>query len=282
MSRGKLLALGVAIWAVASITAGLVGAALATVLVTEFAERNGGSPSDAPDTEPVELVSQALGETRHATVHLPDFYARDTGTAYPVWVVLDGEWQGARTAELARTFDRAGLAPGHLVVAVENGPRSRNVDLLPPGREANGVAGGADAFLAHLETELLPEIDRRYRTTGARLLSGHSLGGVFVGYALAERPGLFDAGFAMSPSYWVADGAEADRVIALAESGASDATVYLSLGDEDGPMRTHFDRVAAVAAETPGWTAEVIGGSSHRASARLSEPAALRAHYAGR
>ncbi|MFT4606044.1 MAG: putative alpha/beta superfamily hydrolase [Rhodothermales bacterium] len=99
---------------------------------------------------------------------------------YPVWVVLDGGWNGPMTAEVARTFDRANLAPGHLVIGVENVPRARNTDLLPPGQNANGVEGGADALLAFIETELLPEIENGYRTTSVRLLFGHSLGGLFV------------------------------------------------------------------------------------------------------
>lgn len=279
MSRWRVVALGIAIWLVASLSAGAIGAGVATVLVTKFANNQNSSPSDAPDWEEFAIESEALGESRHVTVHFPDFYARDLETGYPVWVVLDGTWNGPISAEVARTFDRADLSPGHLVVGVENVPRGRNRDLLPPGVNANGVDGGADAFLAFIETELLPEIEARYRTTGVRLLSGHSLGGLFVGYALDERPDLFDGWFAFSPSYWAADGAEADRVIAVSESDSGNETVYLNIGDETGPMRTHFDRVAEAAGGLPRWTAEVVPGASHGATLRLSSAAALRAHY---
>ncbi|WP_412069608.1 hypothetical protein [Rubrivirga sp. IMCC43871] len=207
MPRWTLVALGVAIWLVASLSAGGMGAAVATVMVSEFAARGGPSPSDVVDAEDGEIESQAMGETRPYTVHLPDFYARDTDERYPVWVVLDGSWNGPMTAEVARTFERAGLAPGHLVVAVENVARGRNTDLLPPGRTANG--------------------------------------------------------------------AEADRMIALAGSGRSDATVDLDLGPEDSPMRTHFDRGAV--ADTPGWTAKRIPGDSHSATPHPST--ALQAPY---
>jgi predicted alpha/beta superfamily hydrolase len=254
---------------------------MATALVTQFTERNRESPSDAPNREEHELASALLGESRPYTVHLPDFYARDTDIRYPVWIVLDGDWRGPETAEVARTFDRAGLAPGHLVVAVSNVPRGRDQDFLPPGREANGATGGADRFLAFLDSELLPAVDSLYRTTDVRLLSGHSLGGMFAAYAVAERPDVFDAVFAFSPSFWVGDGADADRLIDLATSGGTEATVYLNMGDERGPMRTHFDRLAAAldAAETPNWTTEVVEGTSHDATYRFGTPAALRAFW---
>ena len=279
MSRWKIVAIGFAIWLVASLSAGAIGAGMATVLVTQFANNNRPSPSDTSDFEELEIESAALGEVRHVTVHLPDFYEREVESRYPVWVVLDGSGNAPMSAAVARTFDRAGLAPGHLVVGVDNVPRGRNQDLLPPGRNANGVDGGADALLAFLETELIPEIETRYRTTDVRLLSGHSLGGLFVGYALDTRPDLFDAYFAFSPSYWVADGAEADRMIAVASAGVGDASVYLNIGDESGPMRAHFDRVAEAVAGVPGWRAEVVRGASHNATPRLSSATALGWHY---
>lgn len=285
MSRWKAAALVVAVCLISALAAGGIGAGMATVLVTQFAERDDTSPSDAPNTEDHELMSAVLGETRPYTVHLPDFYARDTDAAYPVWIVLDGSWRGPEAAEVARTFDRAGLAPGHLVVAVENVPRGRTQDLLPPGlpEPVSGTSGGADQFLAFLETELLPEIDSLYRTTDVRLLSGHSFGGVFAAYAFAERPDLFDGVFALSPSFWATGGELVGRIGRLVSTSPPDAFLYLSMGDEQGEMRTRFDQLEARLAEiNPAslrWKADVIEGSSHSNSSNLSTPAALRAFW---
>src|SRR5262249_1588492 len=64
------------------------------------------------------------------------------------------------------------------------------------------TAGGADAFLAFLDQELVPYVDRTYRTAPMRVLVGHSLGGLFALHALAKRPELFTGYVAMEPSVW--------------------------------------------------------------------------------
>ena len=286
MHRFKLAAALLGVGLIAAVVSGGIGAGMATALVTQLSnDRDRTSPSEAPDTEAHQLRSAVLGEARDVTVHLPDFYARDTGEAYPVLVVLDGDSRAPEAASIARTFARAGLAPGHLVVGVDNVPRGRTQDLLPPGlpEPVDGTTGGADRFLAFLETELLPEIDSLYRTDGTRLLMGHSFGGTFAAYALAERPDLFDGVFALSPSFWVADGAVADRLDSLAASDPPDAVLYLSLGDERGPSRTHFlDLVEGLESRDAAplrWEADVIEGASHGATPRLTLPRALHAFW---
>lgn len=288
MSRWKVVTLIVFVCLISALVAGGIGAAMATVLVTQFAEQNRPSPSDAPDSEDRELASAVLGETRRYTVHLPDFYARDTDMAYPVWVVLDGDTRGPESAEVARTFERAGIAPGHLVVAVDNVPRGRTQDMLPPGlpEPVDGTTGGADRFLAFLETELIPEVDSLYRTTDVHLLSGHSFGGVFAAYALVERPELFDAVFAFSPSLWATGGELVSRAESLASSLPQDVFLYLNIGDERGEMRNRFDQLEARLAEIDTaplrWQAEIMEGASHGATPRLGSPVALRAFWSER
>lgn len=80
MSRWKSVALCAAIWLVASLSAGAIGAGMATILVTQFANNDRSSPSDVPVSEDQTIASAALGDGRHVTVHLPDFYARDVET----------------------------------------------------------------------------------------------------------------------------------------------------------------------------------------------------------
>ena len=51
----------------------------------------------------------------------------------------------------------------------------------------------AEAFLGFLEKELIPDIEKTYRTAQPRILMGKSLSGLFTIYALLARPTAFTA-----------------------------------------------------------------------------------------
>jgi len=75
------------------------------------------------------------------------------------------------------------------------------------GRGAEPTA--ADRSLKFFSEELIPFIDKNYRTADFNILSGHSVGGLFTTYAMFTRPDLFSAGIASSPwfqtndQYWL-------------------------------------------------------------------------------
>ena len=90
-----------------------------------------------------------------------------------------------------------------ILVAVRNTDRDR--DMMPLNVPSYPVAKpGAENFLNFLGNELIPKIERSYRTNGQRTLCGQSLSGVFAIYVLLTRPLLFDSYLANSAG-WFAD-----------------------------------------------------------------------------
>ncbi len=187
-----------------------------------------------------QIESKLLNETRSYIVHKPDGYDF-SDQRYGVVIVLDGDANiphvSATTEELART----GRALPLLLVGIENTDRQR--DLTPPitrtelERPVNGPVGGAGKFLSFISDELLPELDRNYRTRPTRILIGHSYGGLFAVYTLLNRPDLFKAYIVASPSLWWDHQALARQ----AESFVIDhkdlqAAVYMTMADEGGEM----------------------------------------------
>jgi predicted alpha/beta superfamily hydrolase len=74
-------------------------------------------------------------------------------------------------------------------------------DFTPTRAEPEPTSGGAAAFLDFLEHEIIPLVDRTYRTIPTdRGLLGHSYGGLFAIYALEQRPELFQRIVAASPT----------------------------------------------------------------------------------
>lgn len=175
---------------------------LACVLALAGASRLTAQAPAAP--VPLTVESRVLGERRTIDVALPSGYAVDSTRRYPLVVVLDGESEGEVAASLARFYAGTATIPGVIVAAVRNTKRMR--DLTPatiaPFASPEPGAGGADAFLAFLSTELVPRLEQSYRVEPMRVLVGHSLGGLFALHALAKQPSLFTGYVVMEPATW--------------------------------------------------------------------------------
>jgi hypothetical protein len=86
-----------------------------------------------------------------------------------------------------------------ILVAVVNVDRER--DFLPSRMNDWPPNPAADKFRKFLKSELIPWVDRRYRTSAFRILCGHSFGGVFSAHAFLMDPHLFTAFIAISPAF---------------------------------------------------------------------------------
>lgn len=255
----------------------------------------GGARVDGATPVIARVTSTALGEVREFTVHLPAGYAREPRRRYAVVYVLDGPPLDAHTAEGATMVATAGDGAPLIVVGIPNmrrGDRAR--DFLPPALsfarpDAAAFTGAADRFLAFLRGELIPRIERDYRTTRQRLLVGHSLGAIFVCYSLAAAPTLFDARFAHSPAIW----RDEDLVVqqfadAVRGARAAGSFFYLSVGALEGDGLGHlYDKLHVVLArqgDAAGlrWRAAVTPEAVHESNVRLATAPGLRAWFAGK
>ena len=138
--------------------------------------------------ETLRIPSRRLGEEREIRVYLPDSYA-GSSERYPVIYALDGEGTGSLTANAVKFmagYPAIPQMPESIVVGIVNTQRNRDM----PVPQSYGK-GGEARFLAFLADELIPVINRRYRTQPLRILLGHSQGGLFANYALTARPSAF-------------------------------------------------------------------------------------------
>lgn len=167
------------------------------------ASTDSAPPVTLPHTELRSLTSREIGQTYDLFIRLPDDYATSE-KSYPVLYVLDG-WHFPFVAFLAnnniysekmRPVIMVNLAyPANVNPMI---PRARDFTPTKHARESN--SGGAAAFLAFLADQVIPYIDKTYRTVPTdRGLLGHSYGGLFALYALEQRPALFQRIVAASP-----------------------------------------------------------------------------------
>lgn len=131
----------------------------------------------------------------------------------------------------------------------------RSLDLTLPtplewiesnARELRAVeCGGCAPFLAFIVDELKPAVEQAYSVDRRRqTLLGHSFGGVFVLYALFERPESFQSYVAISPSIWWANGAvlDAERAFSSKASGtglAAKPRLFVGVGGLEEQPAAH-------------------------------------------
>jgi hypothetical protein len=174
-----------------------------------------------------------------------------------------------------------------IVVGIVNTDRTRD---LSPTHVTTTVAGGgsalqfptsggADKFLKFIETELFPEIEKRYRTHPYRMLAGHSLGGLFAIHTMITRPEMFNSYVAVSPALQWDNQVAVKRAEDFFKARKEfPVTLYVSLGNEPGPIEDGFYQFKQVLERntTKGfeWKAEVLDDEDHGS-------VVLRSHYLG-
>jgi predicted alpha/beta superfamily hydrolase len=151
---------------------------------------------------------------------------------------------------------------------------------------AASARGAGDRFLDFLEHDIIPLVERDYRTTGRRLIAGHSRGGLLVVYALMARPALFAGFLAHSPALWREEGALVTAFESwLASRRGLGGFLYISVGSEEVPrMRAGFTRLTAVLARGAGdaglrWASDVVPGANHQANGPWASPLGLAAYF---
>jgi uncharacterized protein len=198
---------------------------------------------------PVPIESKVMSEARQILVRMPPSYASGT-RAYPVLYLTDGDRQIGHTAAVVDYLAREGRMPEVILVGISNTDRTR--DLTPTKvdtmRGANGqgfptpTSGGADRFLDFIATEVIPHVEKNYRTQPYRVFAGHSFGGLFAMHAFFTRPELFQGVIAVSPTLTWDDRYVYRRASEwVKRAPARPATLVMSVGNEGEALDREFD-----------------------------------------
>lgn len=182
------------------------------------------------------IFSSVLKEQRDIEITLPSGYGTDTAH-YDVWYVLDGEWNTHTFTNIFSFLVSIRFAPPAIIVNVPNryvnGFNLRDRDLTPTPIAYVDSSGGAANFLAFFEKELMPYINKKYRTSGESGIFGSSFGGLFTIYALLERPSLFRF-YATGDPALHNDGQMVPRLAAKRLPGMVFSNTVLNIGGREG------------------------------------------------
>lgn len=191
--------------------------------------------------------SASLGNTRNLIVYLPPDYAKNPKQHYSVVYMHDGqnvfdgqtsyipneEW---RADEAAQALITANLIEPIIIVGIDNGGTERANEYLPMKVKMGSNSGGgkADPYGKMLIEEIMPLINKRYRTkTGPTHtgLIGSSFGGVITFYLGMTHPEVFGRLGVVSPSTWVNDSNLGNYVKPTKDR----PRIWLDMGTKEGP-----------------------------------------------
>lgn len=194
------------------------------------------------------IQSDILNEEREYWISLPNSYNQEqlSYKKYPILILLDGNVHfhsisGMVNYRSSGNTDKREI-PEMIVVGVLNVNRERDFtpDKIITKRE--NKTGGGDIFLAFLEKELIPKIEKEYRTIPYRILVGHSLGGLITIYAYMQERTPFNSFISIDPSFGTWDNNVMDEKIAGISQNALGRPIYIATANWDKRNLRNRDR----------------------------------------
>jgi predicted alpha/beta superfamily hydrolase len=215
--------------------------------------------------------SKVVDDIYEVRVSVPEDYDNDDDLR-PVIYALDGQWNFTLLYDIVGKLAFDGLIPDPIVVGItwadagfQPAPE-RLRDFFPVALPDAPGSGGAANFLKVLETEVFPLVESNYRASTQRVITGGSAGGLFVSYALLERPDLFTGYVASSGATGAAQEYFTRRLAEIPSELLSHERAYFSVGalyDNEAEVRRFVGDVEAVAGKSANIVLDVVPGVGH-------------------
>jgi hypothetical protein len=191
------------------------------------------------------IESSILNEKRRLMISLPkDYY--NSGNSYSVLYRLDGDLDLfiETVGAVNRLVYVEELMPDMIVVMIEN--TNRNRDMMPTKTNYFQSQPGADNFRKFIENELIPHMNRTYRTTGDNVLCGQSISAMFTLYCFLTSSDSFNSYIACSGGFPDCEEFFMDLTYDMLKNNPNDMKkVFLTLGlndflDPDGVIKNQL------------------------------------------
>jgi len=177
------------------------------------------------------IYSKILKEYRPVSIYLPASYYKNNTQHYPVLYILDGDYNFRYVSGLIELQSHISEnIPEMIIVAISGKGTKQYRKNCKPNLKVKDK-GNADKILSFIEKELLPFTNSKFRTSNFKILSGHSVGGIFVTYSALTKPKLFNHYIAISPALWWENNAINELVSTSTDIQPS---LFVSLANEKG------------------------------------------------
>ncbi|CAM3306789.1 alpha/beta hydrolase [Zobellia roscoffensis] len=147
------------------------------------------------------VTSSVINDSYPVYVFLPENY--NANSKHQLIIALDGDTRFNTIAGIISDKVQKESIPPCILVAVGNN-KQRNRDYTPTVY-AHG-SGGAEKFYQFIKNEVIPELESRYSIdpSNNKTLIGHSFGGLFTQYVMAQERASnpFNKFISSGTSYW--------------------------------------------------------------------------------
>ena len=229
------------------------------------------------------LVSQKLKEDREFTVSLPESYAKNKTKKYPVLVLLDGDYlldpfQGALS--YAAYW---GDLPEVIIVGISQNKKDERYSDCTFDPETGLLEGKGEHFFEFIGQELMPFIEKTYRTSPFKMIAGHDVTAGFLNFYLYKDQPLFNAYISLSPEFPI----NMEQIIPNRLAALNQPLFYYQ-ASADGDIKEMQLRIkqldsAAVTLKKPNlnYHFDEFKGASHYSLVLHAIPSALYYFFAG-
>ncbi len=154
------------------------------------------------------IKSKIMDKDYQLYMSFPSSYTSKDTINYPVLYVLDGKYMFSIIDGTRVNLDFENKIEDVIIVGIGSGKdigswqTNRTYEFTPSEDKSvkKFESGGAKQFLECIKTEIIPFVDKHYKTNGDNGILGHSLGGLFTTYTFLNAPNSFSRYGISSPS----------------------------------------------------------------------------------
>ena len=145
------------------------------------------------------IHSQKLNEDREITISLPFSYAQNKTKKYPLLIILDGDYlldpfEGA--LKYGAYWDDM---PEVIIVGITQNQKNERESDCTIDPETGLPQEKGEAFFEFIGQELLPYLQKNYRTAPFKIIAGHEVTAGFLNFYLYKDNPLFNGYISLSP-----------------------------------------------------------------------------------
>ena len=145
------------------------------------------------------INSKKLLEIRELTISVPESFSRNPKKAYPLLVLLDGDYLFSAFDGALKYGNYWDDLPEMIIVGVSQNKNSERFDDCAISTETGLPEKKGEKFFEFIGGELLPYIESKYTIAPLKIIAGHDVTAGFINLFLYKDKPLFNGYIALSP-----------------------------------------------------------------------------------